>query len=110
MILSVAMWAQVDARSVAQVFEAAMLLCFGVSWPIAIWRTWRTRRTEGLSPVFLTMILAGYLAGVASKLLRSGGRWDALEWVTALYALNAVLIGVELALYLRFRPRQAPRA
>jgi uncharacterized membrane protein len=96
--------ARVDALTVAQALEAVMLFCFGISWPIAIWRTWRTRRTEGLSPVFLTMILAGYLAGVGSKLLRSGGRWDALEWVTALYALNAALVGIELMLYLRFRP------
>ncbi|OPZ30433.1 MAG: hypothetical protein BWY99_02934 [Synergistetes bacterium ADurb.BinA166] len=38
-----------DMNQAAQTLEALMLLCFGISWPLAVWKTWRTRRTEGKS-------------------------------------------------------------
>lgn len=87
----------------AQIFEAMMLVCFGVSWPVAIVRTWRERRVEGKSGLFLVLILVGYLAGIAAKFFRAStlGGWP--EPVTALYALNAVLVGIDLGLYLHFR-------
>lgn len=92
------------AQVYAQAFEAVMLVCFGLSWPVAIVKTLRTRRTEGKSLMFLTLIFIGYLGGIVSKFFRAAGP-DPLETVTALYALNAVLVGVEIVLYLRFRPR-----
>lgn len=88
----------------AQGFEAAMLICFGVSWPVAIFKTWRTRRTEGKSLAFLVLVFLGYLAGVTSKFLRAAATSGTPEPVTALYALNAVFVAVDLALCLRFRP------
>jgi len=87
---------------VAQLFEAGMLLCFGVSWPVDIAKALRTRRTEGKSLGFLALIFAGYLSGLAAKVVRAA---DADAWpepVTALYAINAVLVGVDIALYLHF--------
>ena len=87
----------------AQLFEAMMLVCFGVSWPVAIVRTWRARRVEGKSGLFLVLILVGYLAGIAAKFLRPAGAGGWPEPVTALYALNAVLVGIDLGLYLHFR-------
>ena len=92
-------------------FEAAMLVCFGVSWPVAILKTWRTRRTEGKSLAFLTLVFVGYLAGVASKFFRSAAGGAPLEPVTALYALNALFVATDLALVLRFRaPAQTRRS
>ena len=91
----------------AQFLEGAMLVCFGVSWPVAILKTLRTRRTEGKSRTFLVLVLLGYLAGVASKFLRASGHWPSLEPVTALYALNAVLVAADLALVIHFRLRAA---
>ena len=89
----------------AQTFEAAMLICFGASWPLAILKTLRTRRTEGKSLAFLVMIFAGYLAGMTAKCVRAAtaGAWP--EWVTALYALNGAMVVVEIGLYLKFRPK-----
>jgi len=90
----------------AQGFEAAMLICFGISWPVAILKTWRTRRTEGKSLAFLTLVFVGYLAGVTSKFLRAADGGAPVEPVTALYAMNAFFVAVDLALYLHFRPRR----
>jgi lipopolysaccharide export LptBFGC system permease protein LptF len=92
----------------AQFLEGAMLVCFGVSWPVAILKTLRTRRVEGKSLAFLVLICTGYLAGIAAKFFRAAAPSGSLEPVTALYAVNAVLVAVDIALYLRFRPRPAP--
>jgi hypothetical protein len=88
---------------VAQVFEAGMLVCFGFAWPIDIMRTLRTCRVEGKSVTFMGLILLGYMAGLTAKVLRAGvaGRWP--EWVTALYALNACMVTIDIALVLRCR-------
>jgi hypothetical protein len=95
----------IQLNTAAQVFEGTMLVCFGFSWPIAIFKTWRTKRTEGLSFWFLLLIFTGYLAGVTMKLLRAAdeGKWP--EPVTLLYVANGVLVGIELLLYLKYTPR-----
>jgi len=94
-----------DAGAVAEVFEAGMLLCFGFAWPIDILRTLRTKRVVGKSVLFMSIILAGYLAGMAAKLIRAyvHGAWP--ELVTGLYLLNAALIGVDIALCFRYREK-----
>lgn len=81
------------------VFEAIMLLCFGLSWPASIAKALRTRHVEGKSPLFMTLILIGYLSGMLHKLLYS------LNWILALYALNFAMVAVDLWLYYRYRPR-----
>lgn len=91
----------------SQCFEATMLICFGVSWPAAILKTLRTKRVEGVSVFFLSLVLIGYVAGIAAKVVKAqaAGTWP--EWVTALYALNAVLVGTEIVLYARYRTGKA---
>jgi hypothetical protein len=99
----------VEPMTTAELLEAGMLICFGVSWPVDILKALRTQRTEGKSLGFMSLILLGYLSGISAKLFRGPGGGQAIEWVTLLYALNAVLVGVDIALYLRFRPRISPR-
>jgi len=93
--------------SIAQVLEGVMLLCFGVSWPVAILKTWRAKRVEGKSGLFLVLILAGYLAGLVSKFVRAAQDGVRPEAVTALYGLNALLVAVDLTLFLRYRTKAA---
>ena len=49
----------------------------------------------------VAIVIAGYLCGIVAKVVRGA------DWVTALYALNAVMVAVDLTLYLRLRPRPA---
>ena len=88
----------------AQVFEAAMLMCFGVSWPVAILKTWRARRVEGKSLVFLWCVFGGYVSGILHKVYFS---WDS---VVALYVFNALLVATDIVLYYRYRGRGASTA
>jgi len=88
---------------VAQVFEAGMLICFGFAWPVDILRMLRTRRVEGKSTAFMGLILFGYLSGMAAKFIRAGAASVWPEPVTLLYAVNAILVAIDIGLVVRFR-------
>ena len=91
----------------AQFFEACMLFCFGFSWPVAIRKTLRVRIVHGKSVHFLFLVFVGYMAGITMKFIKADGGWP--DWVTALYAFNAVMVAVEIVLYFRFsRPSSGP--
>ena len=80
-------------------FEAAMLVCFGVSWPISIAKSIRTRVVVGKSPLFMGIVCVGYVSGIIHKVLY------AFDWVTILYALNFAMAAADLFLYFRYLPR-----
>lgn len=79
-------------------FEIFMLICFGSAWPFSIARAIRTKHASGKSPVFMAIISLGYLSGIFHKM------FYARDWVVVLYALNMVLIAIDLSLYFRYRP------
>lgn len=81
-----------------QLLETAMLVCFGLSWPMSILRSWRARTAKGKSLFFLCAIELGYIAGIAAKLLN-----DRLTYVVVFYALNAVMVAVDIVIYFRNR-------
>lgn len=80
-------------------FEALMMICFGVSWPISIYKSWRTKKVSGKSPVFMIVIIIGYASGVVHKILYS------MDWVIYLYLLNMVMVSLDLLLYFRYSGR-----
>ena len=92
-----------EVLTVGQLFEAGMLICFGVSWPVAILKTWRSKRVEGKSTGFLVLVFIGYMSGIVAKFLRASTEGKAIELVTLLYALNAALVMVDLLLVLKYR-------
>jgi hypothetical protein len=79
------------------VFEITMLVCFGAAWPVSIYKSLKTRAVAGKSLFFLVIVLMGYAAGVLHKLIYH------YDLVIYLYALNAVMVGVDIVLYLRNR-------
>jgi hypothetical protein len=83
------------------IFEAGMLVCFGVSWPVSIAKAIRTKVVRGKSPVFMVIVCIGYAFGLIHKFLYSP------DWVTILYGLNLVMVAVDLSLYCKYLPREA---
>ncbi len=79
------------------VFEVIMLVCFGAAWPFSIYKSWKTRQVAGKSLPFLLVIAVGYVAGILHKLVYH------LDPVIYLYALNALMVSVDIILYLRNR-------
>ena len=80
----------------AQIFEAVMLVCFGLSWPISIIRSWKTRTAKGKSYWFLVFALVGYISGLSGKFI-SGN----VTYVVFFYSLNTLMVGTDLVLTIR---------
>ena len=91
-----------QAATMVGVLEAAMLICFGISWPVDILKCLRTRRTEGKSLAFMSIILFGYICGIGAKISKASLKGEQIETVTILYVLNLVLVAVDIGLYLHF--------
>ncbi|MCL2299347.1 MAG: hypothetical protein FWC27_04280 [Firmicutes bacterium] len=81
-----------------QILETVMMVCFGLSWPVSILRSWRTRTARGKSLLFLCGIAVGYAAGIIAKLSA-----DQITYVLAFYVLNLLMVCADIALYVRNR-------
>jgi len=81
-----------------QILEAAMLVCFGLSWPLSILRSWRARTAKGKSLLFMIAIAVGYAVGIAAKF--TGGP---VTYVVSFYMANLVMVCADIALYFRNR-------
>ena len=53
----------------ANFFETLMIVCFGVSWPASIAKSYRARTTQGKSLLFLCLLALGYICGITAKLI-----------------------------------------
>ena len=80
----------------SSILETVMLVCFGLSWPINLAKAWRSRTTKGTSLPFILLILTGYCAGIAAKLV-SGQ----ITYVLAAYIVNLIMVSLNLAVYFR---------
>ncbi|MBQ8440884.1 MAG: hypothetical protein IJX19_09505 [Clostridia bacterium] len=88
----------------AEILEAIMVICFGVSWPMNIVKSLRAKTAKGRSVLFLIFIIVGYIAGIAGKII-SGN----ITYVFAFYILNLCMVSVDFALYFVNRHRDAVR-
>lgn len=88
----------------AAVLEAAMLVCFGLSWPINAVKSFKARTAAGSSWMFLLLITLGYVAGIAAKYL--GGM---VNWVLIVYYFNLACLGVNWLVYFRNKSLDAKR-
>ena len=53
----------------AEILEIIMIVSFGASWPMNVMKSYKARTAKGKSVAFLCLILFGYVAGIASKLV-----------------------------------------
>jgi PQ loop repeat len=77
------------------IFEIIMLICFGAAWPLSIYKSYKSKSTQGKSAAFLVVILIGYAAGILNKFYYN------FDNVVYLYALNMVMVALDLVLYVR---------
>ena len=81
-----------------------MVILFGISWPLNILKSIRSRTAKGKSIAFLLFILVGYICGIISKLV--GGN---INYVLIFYILNLVMVSIDITLYFRNRRLDAAR-
>jgi len=53
------------------VLEAIMLICFGVSWPASIYKSYTLKKVTGKSQIFLWLVFVGYIFGLLHKLVNN---------------------------------------
>ena len=89
----------------SELLEIVMIVSFGVSWPINVYKSYKARTAKGKSLGFLCLIFFGYIAGIAAKLLNEAYMADiASKWyVLFFYVLNLTMVGADLCLYARNR-------
>lgn len=58
-----------NVEMLCNLLEALMILCFGLSWPISIRKSWVSRTAKGKSLFFEVFIWIGYVFGIANKFI-----------------------------------------
>ena len=90
---------------ITDLLETLMILCFGLSWPISIRKSWISRTAKGKSLFFEFFLWVGYIFGITRKFLLWGAATAPLDWIFYLgwffYCLNFVEISIDMLLYLR---------
>ena len=87
----------------AEILEVIMIVCFGVSWPFNVVKSYKTRTTKGKSLVFILLIFFGYIAGITSKLVNESYMANITKkwYVLFFYVLNLLMVGADLCIYFR---------
>ena len=83
-------------------FEAGMMICFGISWPVAAYKTYKTKCVNGKSLAFSYLILFGYICGILHKLLYSN------DFVIFIYYANTLFLLVDIVLFYKYKNNKAP--
>lgn len=78
------------------ILESLMLICFGLSWPLNAYKSYKAGTAIGSSWQFIALITFGYVAGIAAKFV--GG---AINWVLIVYFLNLACLGINWGVYFR---------
>ena len=81
-----------------EIMEAAMVICFGLSWPTSIYKSFTSRSTRGKSFLFIVLVEIGYVCGILGKIL-SGN----ITYVFVFYVLNFCMVFADICLYFRNR-------
>ena len=80
----------------AQLLEVLMLVCFGLSWPFNIMKSWKSRTARGKSLLFECCVIIGYCCGLTGKVI--GGN---ITYVVAVYILDIAMVSTDLVLTIR---------
>ena len=88
---------------ISQICEFFMLFAFGFSWPFAIARTYKAGHSgtgvAGKSPMFMIIVLLGYVGGILARLLDAN---VGNNWLVFVYVIDMILVSTDLSLYLYY--------
>lgn len=78
------------------IFETIMLICFGLSWPLNVIKAYKARTAKGTSLPFIILIITGYLAGIAAKIVT-----HQINFVLVVYLINLAIVSLNVVVYFR---------
>lgn len=79
-----------------EVFEAGMMICFGLSWPSSVRKAWVSKTAKGKSLLFECLIILGYIMGIAGKIMTHN-----ISYVLIFYVINLVVVSIDFILFIR---------
>ena len=93
-----------NLTQLTDLFEAMTILCFGLSWPISIRKSYISRTAKGKSLFFEIFLLIGYAFGILRKVIQlvcldASGFLFFLSFI--FYVVNFVAISIDIGLYFR---------
>ena len=74
--------------------EATMLICFGLSWPISVYKNVKAHSAKNMSFRFNFLIIIGYIAGIIAKFYT-----HAFNYVLVVYLLNLFIVSINMIVY-----------
>ena len=77
-----------------KIFEVIMLICFGMSWPISVYKSFKSKSTKGKSILFIVAIIVGYISGIIGKIVNKQ-----INYVLILYCINLIIVSLDLVLF-----------
>lgn len=91
----------------SQLLESVMLICFGISWPLSVYKNIKAKSAKNMSLSFILMIITGYVAGISAKLITGNH-----SYVLVIYILNLVIVSINVVVYFinRSYDRQAEKS
>lgn len=79
---------------IGEILEATMIILFGISWPISVYKSLKAKTAKGKSILFLSFILVGYMVGIIGKIVT-----DKINWVFIFYCINLTFVSIDFILY-----------
>ena len=86
------------------ILEAFMLICFGLSWPISLYKNIKAKTAKSMSLQFTLLIITGYISGIIAKIAN-----NSINYVLVIYILNLVIVSANIVVYfinLRYDKKQ----
>lgn len=78
------------------ILETVMLICFGFSWPLNVIKAYKAKTAKGTSLPFILLIITGYIAGVAAKVITGQ-----INYVLIAYIVNLAIVSLNIVIYFR---------
>lgn len=87
----------------SEILEIIMVVCFGASWPLNLYKSIKARNTKGSSLHFYCLIAAGYVAGIFAKFLSASYMASFAEkwYVLIFYFINLIMVGLNILVFFR---------
>lgn len=73
-----------------------MIICFGFSWPMSVYKSIKSRTTKGKSLLFECLVWTGYVFGIVGKIIT-----DNITYVFVFYVINIIMVSIDLGFYYR---------
>ena len=77
-----------------EILETIMLVCFGFSWPMSVYKNILARTAKSMSIQFILLIMLGYIAGIFAKIYTHN-----FNYVLIAYLINLAMVTVNLIVY-----------